>query len=151
MEKLKYKIITSAEQYDEYCQIHHDLAAAEGEKTQDIEDELELLYWLIRKWDDEHTVFHKEYDAVDFLKSFMKDHKMKAKDIAELLDVNKSYISEILNYKKGFSKNVIRKLAQRFKVREEAFSRPYKLKGLAKAKRRSAKTGRSVKTKKKAA
>ena len=33
----------------------------------------------------------------------------------------------MLNYKKGLSKQVIRKLADHFKVRQEAFNRPYKL------------------------
>lgn len=37
-------------------------------------------------------------------------------------------MSDILNYKKGLSKEVIRKLATHFKVRQEAFDRPYKLK-----------------------
>jgi HTH-type transcriptional regulator/antitoxin HigA len=53
---------------------------------------------------------------------------MKAKDLAELLGVNKSYVSGILNYKKGLSKEAIRKLAERFKISQEAFNRPYKLK-----------------------
>jgi len=32
-----------------------------------------------------------------------------------------------LHYKKGMSKEVIRKLAERFAMRQEAFNRPYKL------------------------
>jgi Predicted transcription regulator containing HTH domain len=44
-----------------------------------------------------------------------------------LLNVSKGYVSDILNYKKGLSKDVIRKLADRFKVSQEAFNRPYKL------------------------
>jgi HTH-type transcriptional regulator/antitoxin HigA len=36
-------------------------------------------------------------------------------------------MSEILHYRKGLSKEIIRKLADRFKVRQEAFNRPYKL------------------------
>jgi HTH-type transcriptional regulator / antitoxin HigA len=52
---------------------------------------------------------------------------MKAKDLVDLLGISKSYVSDIPNYRKGLSKNVIRKLAQRFKLRQEAFRRPYKL------------------------
>jgi HTH-type transcriptional regulator/antitoxin HigA len=44
------------------------------------------------------------------------------------LGVSKGYVSEILHYKKGLSKDVIRKLAERFKVTQEAFNREYKLK-----------------------
>ena len=57
----------------------------------------------------------------------MEDHNMKAKDVVKLLDVSKGYISDILNYKKGLSKDVIRKLADYFKVSQEAFNKPYRL------------------------
>ena len=57
----------------------------------------------------------------------MDDHKLKPKDLVDLLNVSKGYISEILHYKKGLSKDVIRKLADHFKVSQEAFNRPYKL------------------------
>lgn len=61
------------------------------------------------------------------LHAFIKDHNLKAKDMVEYLDISKGYVSDILNYKKGFSKEVIRKLADYFKVSQEAFNRPYKL------------------------
>ena len=57
----------------------------------------------------------------------MEEHKMKATDLVELLGVSKGYVSEILNYKKGMSKEVIRKLATHFKVSHEAFNRVYEL------------------------
>lgn len=128
---MKYKVIASDKQYDKYCQILHDLVFADGEKTNAIEDEIDLLTVLIEKWDAEHRTF-RSLDPVELIKSLMKDHKMKAKDLAALLDVNKSYVSEVLNYKKGLSKDVIRKLAERFKMNQEAFNRTYKLKGLKK-------------------
>jgi HTH-type transcriptional regulator/antitoxin HigA len=53
---------------------------------------------------------------------------MKSKDLVDLLGISKGYVSEILNYKKGLSKEIIRKLANRFKMSQEAFNRPYKLK-----------------------
>jgi len=61
------------------------------------------------------------------LTSIMSEHKMKAKDLAEILNVSKGLISDILNYKKGMSKDIIRKLAERFKLRQDAFNRPYPL------------------------
>jgi HTH-type transcriptional regulator / antitoxin HigA len=127
MSTMKYKIISTEKQYKEYCNILHDLVFADGEKTNDVQDEIDLLTLVIRKWDDEHSNFRK-LDPIELIKSLMKDHKLKAKDLATLLDVSKSYISEILNYKKGLSKDVIRKLADRFKLSQEAFNRPYKLK-----------------------
>ncbi len=41
--------------------------------------------------------------------------------------ISKGYISDILHYKKGLSKELIRKLAVHFKVSQGAFNRPYKL------------------------
>jgi transcriptional regulator with XRE-family HTH domain len=60
----------------------------------------------------------------------MESHQLKAKDLVDMLGVSKSYVSEILNYTKGFSKVVIRKLAIYFKVSQEAFNRPYVLKAI---------------------
>jgi HTH-type transcriptional regulator/antitoxin HigA len=60
----------------------------------------------------------------------MNNHQLKAKDLVDMLGVSKSYVSEILNYRKGFSKVVIRKLASHFKVSQEAFNRSYVLKAL---------------------
>jgi len=57
----------------------------------------------------------------------MEENKIKAKALADMLGVSKSTISEILHYRKGFSKEIIRKLAEKFKVRQETFNRPYKL------------------------
>jgi len=52
---------------------------------------------------------------------------MKAVNIAELLDVGEGLVSEMLNYKKGLSKETIRILSNRFKLNQEAFNRPYEL------------------------
>jgi HTH-type transcriptional regulator / antitoxin HigA len=126
METLKYKVIKNEKQYDEYCQVLHDLDFLTRKKTKAIQDEIELLVLLIEKWDAEHNVFD-ELDPVQLLRSFIDDHKLKAKDLVEILGISKGYVSDILNYKKGLSKEVIRKLAERFKVSQEAFNRPYKL------------------------
>ncbi len=128
MGELKYKVIKTEEQYYEYCNELERLDDS-GESEGKYQDEAELLMVLIEHYDAEHTIFKGEFDPVELLKSLMKDHKMKAKDIAELLNVSKGYVSEILNYKKGMSKDVIRKLATRFAMRQEAFNRPYRLEG----------------------
>ena len=57
----------------------------------------------------------------------MQENKLKQKDVVKLLDISKGHLSDILNYKKGLSKNVIRILSERFNVRQSAFNRPYKL------------------------
>jgi HTH-type transcriptional regulator/antitoxin HigA len=136
METLKYKIIGSREQYNKYCKMLEILLDS-GSKSRLIADEIDLLTLLIEKWDEEHSTLH-EADPIRLLHSFMEDHNIKAKDLADLLGMSKGYISDILHYKKGLSKEVIRKLAERFKVSQEAFNRPYKLKSAANAHLRNA-------------
>lgn len=125
MGELKYKVIKTKEQYYEYCRELERLDDS-GEAEGKYEDEAELLMVLIEAYDNERSTL-VDFDPVEMLQSLMADHKMKAKDLAELLNVSKSYVSEILHYKKGMSKEVIRKLAERFAMRQEAFNRPYKL------------------------
>ena len=128
MEVLKYKVISSKTQYKEYCNLLENLVFATS-KSKNLNDEIALLTLLIEKWDAEHNCF-KELDPVKLLQSFMESHQLKAKDLVELLAISKSHVSEILNYRKGFSKVVIRKLATYFKVSQEAFNRPYLLKSI---------------------
>lgn len=127
METLKYKVIESEKQYFDYCNKLEKLVF--GKRNKAVNDEINLLTLLIEKYDDDHCTF-EELDPVELLKSFMDDHKLIAKDLAEMLGISKGLVSNILNYKKGLSKDSIRILANRFKVSQEAFNRPYILKGL---------------------
>jgi len=126
METLKYKVIKSEKQYNKYCQTLHDLDFSTKRKTKAIEDEIELLTILIEKYDQEHSNF-KLLEPIPLLKSLMKDNKMKAVDLANLLNVSEGLVSDMLNYKKGLSKDTIRILSERFKLNQEAFNRPYEL------------------------
>jgi HTH-type transcriptional regulator/antitoxin HigA len=128
MEVLKYKVISSNTQYKEYSKILENLLLDEF-KSKNLNDEIALLTLLIEKWDNDHNSFN-DLDPVQLLQSFMESHQLKAKDLVDMLGVSKSYVSEILNYRKGFSKVVIRKLAAHFKVSQEAFNRTYFLKSL---------------------
>ena len=128
MEILKYKVISTKVQYKDYCKKLETLVFDQV-KNKNLNDEIELLTLLIEKWDNDHNSFN-DLDPVQLLQSFMESHQLKAKDLVDMLGVSKSYVSEILNYRKGFSKVVIRKLASHFKVSQEAFNRPYVLKAL---------------------
>lgn len=123
METLKFTIIKSKEQYDNYCAILEDLIAQDDKKVQ---DEIDLLTLLIENWDREHNTLN-DSDPIEILKSLMTEHNLKAKDLIDILDLSKGTISKILNYHKGLSKETIRKLSDYFKVSQEAFNRPYGL------------------------
>ena len=135
METLKYTVIKNKAQYREYCKALETLvdSGVKGKAA----DEVDLLTVLIEKWDDEHNSF-MEIDPIKLLHSFMEDHKMKAKDLVKLLNVSKGYVSDILNYKKGLSKEIIRDLSAHFRVSQEAFNRPYRLKSPINAKLKNA-------------
>jgi HTH-type transcriptional regulator/antitoxin HigA len=126
METLKYKVITSESQYDTYCKALEALVFIEN-KNQETEDEIELLTLLVETWDNHHRALNLA-DPIALLQSLMDEHKIKAKDLAEILGMSKGSVSDILNYQKGLSKEVIRKLSDYFKLRQEAFNRSYKLK-----------------------
>jgi HTH-type transcriptional regulator/antitoxin HigA len=121
METLKYKIIKSENQYLEYC------AKLEEALNNAEQDEIELLTFLIEKWDEEHNSF-EDVNPIELLRSLLIDHKLKSKDLAEILGVGKGLVSDILNYKKGLSKEIIRTLSSYFCLSQESFNRTYELK-----------------------
>lgn len=125
MEALQYKVIKTDAQYNKYCNILEALMDS-GKKAKATADEIELLILLIEKYDEEHNTF-EDADPIELLKSLMKDHKMKAVNLAKLLNVSEGLVSDMLNYKKGLSKETIRILSDKFKLNQEAFNRPYKL------------------------
>jgi HTH-type transcriptional regulator/antitoxin HigA len=124
VETLKYTIIKNESQYNEYCRILEELV--ETEESASIENEINQLTLLIEKWDEEHNTF-EESDPIELLQYLMTEKKLKAKDLAQILNVSKGLICDILNYKKGLSKEIIRCLSEYFKVSQEAFNRPYDL------------------------
>ncbi len=122
--KLKYKIIKSRRQYNLYCKALNDLLIKNKKSD---EDEIELLTLLIEKYDDEQYQV-PEFDPIEILKSLMSEHNLRAKDLTDILGLSKGTVSKILNYQKGLSKETIRILSDHFKLRQEAFNRPYQLK-----------------------
>lgn len=123
MDTLKYRIIKNDIQYKKYCCILEELIQNDDKSSV---DEIELLTFLIEKWDEEHNTFN-ESDPIELIQFLMKDHGLKAKDLVEILELTKGTVSKILNYHKGLSKDSIRRLAEHFKLSQEAFNRPYLL------------------------
>jgi HTH-type transcriptional regulator/antitoxin HigA len=123
---LTYTVIKNKTQYNQYCKELEKLLDMPV-KTKAVNDEIDLLTVLIEYWDEQHNSF-TDLDPVELLISLMEERKMKAKDLVDLLKISKGYVSDILNHNKGLSKDVIRKLADHFKVSQEAFNRPYVLK-----------------------
>ncbi len=128
MEILKYTVIKNEEQYDSYCnELRELLIQNSKEENPVIEDQIDLLTLLIETWDEQHNTLG-DLDPIQLLKSLMKDHKLKSNDLVKILGTSKSLVSSMLNYRRGLSKENIRKLSAYFKLSQEAFNRPYKLK-----------------------
>jgi HTH-type transcriptional regulator/antitoxin HigA len=87
---------------------------------------MELLELLIDNWESK-VYATKPKDPIQLLKSLMEVHQLKSVDLVKILGIQRSAVSQILSYKKGLSKDVIRKLSEHFKLSQEAFDRPYKL------------------------
>lgn len=143
MESLKYRVITSKNQYRAYCSTLERLIFSKS-KDRNIKDEIALLTLLIEKWGADYLIA-TELDPIQLLESFIKDHKLRYCDLVHILGVSKGYVSDIMNYKKGLSKQAIRKLADYFKVAQEAFNRPYSLRPDLQHKRPGTATVRSRK------
>jgi len=124
MKTLKYKVIKTEDQYQEYVSCLEQLLGIVSDEA--IQEEIELLTLLIEKWDEEHNAFELA-DPIQLLHSLMDEHQLKNKDLVTILGVSKGLVSDILNYKKGLSKEIIRSLAKYFSLSQEAFNRPYKL------------------------
>lgn len=124
MKTLKYKVIKTEDQYQEYISYLEQLLGIISDEA--IQEEIELLTLLIEKWDEEHNSFELA-DPIQLLHSLMAEHQLKNKDLVAILGVSKGLVSDILNYKKGLSKEIIRSLAKYFSLSQEAFNRSYKL------------------------
>jgi HTH-type transcriptional regulator/antitoxin HigA len=125
MESLKYTIIKTEGQYNEYCNALEELLARDTKILSD-ENEIELLTLLIEKWDTEHDSFD-DLNPVELIQALMEGNNLKPKDLTEIVGLSKGTVSKILNYRKGLSKETIRKLSEYFKVSQEAFNRHYTL------------------------
>jgi HTH-type transcriptional regulator / antitoxin HigA len=125
MVALKYKVIKSKSQYKEYSKMLEELVTADV-KSKEMKDEIELLTLLIEKWDEENNSFD-DVDPITLLHSLMEERGLKAKNLVEILGVSKGLVSDVLNYKKGLSKENIRRLSEYFNVSQEAFNRHYKI------------------------
>lgn len=125
METLKYTVIKDAGQYESYCTQLEQLVAA-PQPTVAAQEEIDLLTLLIETWDQAHATLPKA-DPIELLRSLLAGRHLLAKDLVAILGLSKGAVSDILNRRRGLSKEVIRRLASYFHVSQEAFNRPYEL------------------------
>ncbi|MFL9485069.1 type II toxin-antitoxin system HigA family antitoxin [Chitinophagaceae bacterium LWZ2-11] len=144
MNVLLYKIIKTETQYNQYCNELEALLMLK-KKSKYQQDLIDLLTLLIEKWDEEHNTF-SDVGPVELLRYLMNENNYKSVDLAKTLFISPSLVSDILNYRRSLSKEIIRKLADLFKVSQELFNKPYELLSPAPASKnlRSALTSKKV-------
>jgi HTH-type transcriptional regulator/antitoxin HigA len=114
MVSLKYKIIKTAKQYNQYCKKLEELVDRKS-RSRLLQNEIELLTVLIEKWDQDRNTF-EDVDADKILRALMKERKMGSKDLSKLLNISSSEAADILTDKKTLSKKAMKKLSEHFKT-----------------------------------
>jgi len=116
---MKYSKIKNKKQYNEYCKRHLELGKILGSEkgTADMKSEYYILDLIIEDYTSKQKNPFEKQEPVDILKAIMDEYGYSGYKLSKELKVPQSIISDILNYKRGFSKDLIRKFAEKFKLR----------------------------------
>ena len=126
MRKLSHTIIKDIKQYNDYCDRLEKLT--ENYSPQN-EDEIELLSFLIQKYNDDQTQkYLLNLNPVELLLDLIGENNLSQKDLALRLGVSPQLIKDIIKYRREITKQLALKLGEEFKLNFYAFLKPYELK-----------------------
>jgi HTH-type transcriptional regulator/antitoxin HigA len=123
---MSYTEIKSKAQYEDCCLVLERLLETDPYGQV---DQIEALTGMIRAWDDAMHPQEVAHDPIVLLRLLMKEHGLRNGDLADLLGLSKGAMSNILHYRRNFSKTHIRVLASHFAITQESLDRPYALRG----------------------
>ena len=123
---MKYKKIADEIQYNEYCEKHELLVNKDFNKYV---DEIELLEILIDEYESREIQYEERMNPVELLKYLLEEENIPRSRLAEELGISRQLVTDILKYRRGFSRSVVWKLSDYFKMNPRAFNREYTLKG----------------------
>lgn len=128
---MKYSEIVNKKQYNEYCDRHLELGKllGAGKGTTEMEGEYYILDLIIEDYHSKRNNPFEKLTPVDLLKALMDENGYSGYKLSKELSISQSVISDILNYKRGFSKDVINKLSKKFGVGKASFLKDYELIG----------------------
>jgi len=126
-----YSKIENKKRYKEYTAMHLELGniLGSGKGNKDMENEYYILDLIIEDYHSNQTNPFDKLTPVDLLVTLMKENNYTAYKLYKELGIPQSVISDIVNYKRGFSKDVMRKLAKKFGIGEQSFLKEYDLIG----------------------
>jgi len=128
---MKYSKIENKKQYQEYSNTHLKLGKvlASGKGNSDMESDYYILDLIIEDYQHNQTNPFDKLTPVDLLKALMSEYGYTGYKLHKELGISQSVISDIINYKREFSKDVIRKLSAKFNIGQESFFGEYELIG----------------------
>lgn len=121
---MKYTKIKSKEQYNEYCEKHEELTLKNYASNQ---EEIELIEILIDEFENRVIETPRKMNPVELISYLIEENNLTKSKLANELEVSRQLVTDILNYRRNISKQMIHKLSNRFKIYPSAFSKPYKL------------------------
>ena len=93
----------------------------------DVEEmEIEYLSALIENYEEKHFAIDQP-NPVEYLKYVLENKNMKQKDLVNLLGISKGTLSNILNYRKKLSIDMIRALHKSLKISYDILMQDYEL------------------------
>jgi len=126
VENLKYTIIKTQKQYDNYCKALEILIFKDQKKNL---DEIDLLGLLIEEYTNRKIEkYNSNLNPVELLSELILENKFTQVDLAKKLSVSPQLISDVLKYRREITKKMAYKLGKEFKLNFAIFLKPYKLK-----------------------
>jgi len=125
--KMKYTKIKSEVQYNDYCERHEELTFDNYDANQ---EEIELIEILIDEYENRTIQSPSRMNPVEMIAHLIEENSLSKSQLARELKVSRQLITDILNYRRNISKEMVNKLSDRFKLYPSAFSQSYKLKNV---------------------
>jgi HTH-type transcriptional regulator/antitoxin HigA len=105
--------------YDNAVEVVHALAGHKLNRDQD--DYLALMAKLVEDYEIENVPEPKPVKGIEALKFLLKENRLTAADLADILGVNRSIAYRILKRARNLTADHIKKLAARFAVSADLF------------------------------
>lgn len=126
MKKLSHTIIKDNNQYNQYCD---QLERLTDNYSAQNDDEIELLSFLIHKYNEEQTEkYLLGLNPVELLIDILSENNMSQKELALRIGISPQLVNDITKYRREITKQIALKLGAEFKLNLYAFLKPYNLK-----------------------
>ncbi|MBI1308178.1 MAG: helix-turn-helix domain-containing protein [Bacteroidetes bacterium] len=115
--------IKNSKQYSDYCNEHERLIQQNGD-----EKLISVLEVLIEDYDRRQlNQSQADQNPVELLKFFMEINDLTAAELSRKISCSRQILSDVLNYRRKLSQEMVRKLSNYFAVKLDAFGRDYDL------------------------